>query len=273
VPPMNSHHAIDDELVTGLRDICCALEGIGVELQAANTIARAVARDRLGEDPLEGTLYAADDPLSFATWKLGLPGWVNSGEAGSSAASGAAPQPEPKKCSDYASGQEVLSDELNAKLTRADKKSLDKDGDGLLAEAPGVKWKDTRTHVEGLPAFEVAFFSEGSIKGLKTADITVDVSRVEEGKPVEKMPAFMLTAVTNEVVRRYGAGSKLDYRAATFTYRDAKTFEEVGAISFCVADDEAAQILNEHVREEEGWKVDFFRGDVPEGGYVRAYTY
>ena len=40
-----------------------------------------------------------------------------------------------------------------------------------------------------------------------------------------------------------------------------------------MADDEAAQILNEHVREEEGWKVDFFRGDVPEGGYVRAYTY
>jgi hypothetical protein len=58
-----------------LSDICSALEGIGCELEAANTIARAEARDRLGEDPLENTLYAADDPRPP---ELAIPSWVNS---------------------------------------------------------------------------------------------------------------------------------------------------------------------------------------------------
>jgi hypothetical protein len=87
--------------------------------------------------------------------------------------------PEPKSCSDYLSGQEVWADETNGKLSRADKKNMDSDGDGELCAEKNVKWKDPRTHVKGMPPFEVAFVADGNVQGLKTGDVTIDVSEID----------------------------------------------------------------------------------------------
>jgi hypothetical protein len=56
--------------------------------------------------------------------------------------------PEPKTCSDYANGQEILADKRAGKLTKADKQWLDMDGDGRYCEEPGVEWKSERTQAE-----------------------------------------------------------------------------------------------------------------------------
>ena len=58
-------------------------------------------------------------------------------------------EPEPKQCSDYVSGQEVFVDEPAGELTKADKRSLDKEGNGFSCDEPGTQWKDTRTHAQG----------------------------------------------------------------------------------------------------------------------------
>jgi hypothetical protein len=52
--------------------------------------------------------------------------------------------PEPKTCSYYANGQEILADEQAGKLTKADKQWLDMDGDGRYCEERGAEWKDER---------------------------------------------------------------------------------------------------------------------------------
>jgi hypothetical protein len=44
-----------------LGDVVDALQGIGVELEALAMIARALATQHLGRDPLEGTVYAQRD--------------------------------------------------------------------------------------------------------------------------------------------------------------------------------------------------------------------
>jgi hypothetical protein len=62
------------DLHTDLRDLYDAVAGLGVELEALVTIARAVVKERYGHDPLEGTVYAADDDSSA---RLQSPPWVN----------------------------------------------------------------------------------------------------------------------------------------------------------------------------------------------------
>jgi hypothetical protein len=42
-------------------DVVDALQGIGVELEALVMIARALATEKLGRDPLEGSIYAQRD--------------------------------------------------------------------------------------------------------------------------------------------------------------------------------------------------------------------
>jgi hypothetical protein len=44
-----------------LGDVVDALQGIGVELEALVMIARALATEKLGRDPLEGSIYAQRD--------------------------------------------------------------------------------------------------------------------------------------------------------------------------------------------------------------------
>ena len=176
--------------------------------------------------------------------------------------------PKPKECSDYANGQEVLADELGGKLTKADEKSLDPNNDGKLCNEPGTEWKDTRTKVEGLPPFEVPFVSDGDIPGLKSGEITVDISEVN------KPDKHLLEAISWETVEQVGVGTETGYRAAVFTYRDAETYKELDAFGVYVSDREAAELVNEYVREQEGWKIDFYDADkVPAGGGVETITF
>jgi hypothetical protein len=44
-----------------LEDVVDALQGIGVEMEALVTVARAVATAKLGDDPLAGSSYALRD--------------------------------------------------------------------------------------------------------------------------------------------------------------------------------------------------------------------
>jgi hypothetical protein len=47
-----------------LDDVESALQGIGLELEALVMIARALATEKLGRDPLEGSVYAQRDEAS-----------------------------------------------------------------------------------------------------------------------------------------------------------------------------------------------------------------
>jgi hypothetical protein len=58
-----------------LNDIYDALVGIGCELEAITTIHRAVAIDKLGEDPLAGSTYTQDENV------VAVPEWVNGSSA------------------------------------------------------------------------------------------------------------------------------------------------------------------------------------------------
>jgi hypothetical protein len=49
------------ELRKQVEDLVVAIEGLGFEMQAMVAIARAYAKHHLGEDPLQDTLYAADE--------------------------------------------------------------------------------------------------------------------------------------------------------------------------------------------------------------------
>lgn len=178
-------------------------------------------------------------------------------------------KPEPvaaKECSDFASGQEAFVFEQSGKATEADKKNLDPDGDGIFCNHKGVQWKDTRTQVEGLPPFEVAFVVDGNVPGLKTGEITIDISSVNKPDKV------LLEAVTWEAIEQVGTGTETGYRAAIISYRDAETYKELDALGIYVADQEAAERVNSYVREK-GWKIDFYTGEVPPEGYVAAYTF
>ena len=178
--------------------------------------------------------------------------------------------PVVKKCSDYASGQEVLADEQADKLTPEDKESLDPNGDGRLCNEPGTQWKDTRTHVEGLPPFEVAFVADGDFpQGVKGGTITVDIS-----SPEEALDESMLEAIGWEVIRQVGPGSKTGYRVAIIDYRTAPSYREMDALAVYVADQKAADAANAWWREEHPTaEIDFFIGEVPEGGYLAAYRW
>jgi hypothetical protein len=52
---------VSGEVERRLEDVVDALQGIGVEMEALVTVARAVATAKLGDDPLAGSIYALRD--------------------------------------------------------------------------------------------------------------------------------------------------------------------------------------------------------------------
>jgi hypothetical protein len=170
----------------------------------------------------------------------------------------------PKACSDYASGQEIFIDEEAGKLTKADKKSLDKDGNGYYCDEPGTKWKDTRTKVAGLPPFDVPFTSgSGTVNGVKATEMTIDISEVD--RPSEAV----LRGISQEALKEVGE----DYEYVHFTYRDAESMKELDAFGAYIDSPETAEAVNEQIRAE-GAEIDFYDASkVPEGGGVEVFTF
>jgi hypothetical protein len=89
--------------------------------------------------------------------------------------------------------------------------------------------------VEGLPPFEVAFVVDGNVPGLKTGEITIDISGVNKPDKV------LLEALTWEAIGQVGSGTETGYRAAIISYRDAETYKELDALGIYVADQHTAE--------------------------------
>jgi hypothetical protein len=122
-----------------------------------------------------------------------------------------------------------------------------------------------------LPPYEVAFVVDGNIPGVKAGEVTIDVSTdMKPAKPSQFLQREPLLEVIGwEAMKQVGVGTKTGYEAAEITFRN-KDYKEIG-LGFYVANQRAADIVNRYMREERGWKVDYFGGEVPQGGVVTAY--
>ena len=229
---------------------------------------------------MKKTIAVGVASLAFALASCGAPGVP--GDRADKQAPQSAPEPpehpvirKPRvvvKCSDFVSGQEIFVAKQQGELTKSDKKSLDKDGDGYYCNEPGVKFKDTRTHAEGLPPFEVAFVADGNVEGIRSGEVVIDVSGVRGLRnPAAMKRDGLLEAVGWAAIEQIGPDTETGYRAAWITYRNAEGYKEIG-VGVYVADQEAADRMNAHMREQ-GAEIPFVSGEIPPGGYLAAYKF
>jgi hypothetical protein len=174
-------------------------------------------------------------------------------------------QPEVKKCSDFVSRQDIFIAEQNGELSAADKKSLDANGNGFYCDEPSAKFKDTRVHKEGLMPYEVAFVSDGSVPGLHTGEVTIDVTTVHD-----HIAGDELAAIAWDAVDTYGKNSEVGYEAAIITFRDDKSYKDIG-IAVYIADQKAAELMNQEAARQ-GWRIEFYSGRVPPRGDIEAIS-
>jgi hypothetical protein len=87
-----------------------------------------------------------------------------------------APKPEPKQCSDYYSPQQIFALEAQGKLTEADIKSLDPDGNAIYCDEPQNKLKpENAASNPQVPPYQL-LESPADIPGVKGVNLTVDTA-------------------------------------------------------------------------------------------------
>jgi hypothetical protein len=176
-------------------------------------------------------------------------------------------EPQPRQCNDFVSGMEAMGHEATS---AEEEHAMDPDRNGVLCDHPTAEFKDTQTHIEGLPSFEVAFVSDApGIKEVNGGEIMVDV----EASPKVLNPP-LVEGIAWQAIKQVGPGTKTNFRFATINFRTIPSYNEVDVIAIYVADQEAADAVNRYWREERpGAEIEFFTGEVPEGGYLRAYRW
>jgi hypothetical protein len=175
------------------------------------------------------------------------------------------PQEEELTCKDFTSPQEIFAAEQEGKLTEAEVKAMDKDGNRVPCDEKGGRLKDTTIHIEGLASFEIVGVADyqGVEGGIRAGSLTIDVHTGGQQFPPESLETIGWVAID-----RVNRSSEPDYEALDLEFRDIRTYRVI-ALGVYVRDEEAAASMNEYYRGQ-GLKVDWvrIRGKVPKSGDI-----